>query len=776
MKILKNLTLFALLFFAIISLGVYASKLDRVPQIDTSIQGFLTQKNCKNLSYSDSLYLHPKNFKKFNLGIEFESTRAWRKSLLNSLVKSEESKKKYNYWRKFSDPDSRPRSKAKIIMFKDGKQFCFLDARVRVHGDLIHDQRDASILPSLNINLNNGHIFGITKFILFLPQARQYDNEIFSSTLYSELGFLSPKTTYVNVIHGKNSKKFIFQEKIVKEFLESKLRRESPIIEGDERFAFLDNRHKQNLSKARIVNSNWSKKNDSAFKISSQSISLLNHLDQIHYTEKLPNDNTDYYFIEKVFLNKDLFEKLHIFDALAISMNNDHMMPKNERRFYFDALSQKYHPIYYDGHFSFLDKNLNEWTDGDQENIIPSVRYGAKDAEKLLNKIDLIKFNQKLNKYGHQISQDETQKAFAKIKKSLNILSKFNDNLIYQIKADLENKAFVKPNDTYDIKKNRRIVYNTNSDIEFISCNIYNEECENIQLNENEKLQLISQKLKDKNQNDLIYLGKLKTDDPLNGWVYQKNINEKIEINRIDNTDMLIIGKPSLDIDRENRVINIKRNSNKDRIVFKNGLLSEWKVYLNDSSKLISNIYSFDERNLTGCVNFYDVELDKIEFSSNGSKCEDAVNFVRSSGLVKKLSILNSAFDAMDSDFSKLTFENIEVNNSKNDCMDFSYGTYRVNRSFLENCGDKAISVGEKSNISIENTIIKNSNYAIVSKDYSTAKIADSVISNTKVCFQAFNKKQEFSGGLLKIKNVTCDESNYKKTEFDNKSEIKFVE
>ena len=271
-------------------------------------------------------------------------------------------------------------------------------------------------------------------------------------------------------------------------------------------------------------------------------------------------------------------------------------------------------------------------------------------------------------------------------------------------------------------------------------------------------------------------MGKLKTDDPLNGWVYQKNINEKIEINRIDNTDMLIIGKPSLDIDRENRVINIKRNSNKDRIVFKNGLLSEWKVYLNDSSKLISNIYSFDERNLTGCVNFYDVELDKIEFSSNGSKCEDAVNFVRSSGLVKKLSILNSAFDAMDSDFSKLTFENIEVNNSKNDCMDFSYGTYRVNRSFLENCGDKAISVGEKSNISIENTIIKNSNYAIVSKDYSTAKIADSVISNTKVCFQAFNKKQEFSGGLLKIKNVTCDESNYKKTEFDNKSEIKFVE
>ena len=64
---------------------------------------------------------------------------------------------------------------------------------------------------------------------------------------------------FINVKYGKNTKKFIFQEKIQKELLESNNLREAPILEGDERFAFWDDRHKQNLSKNKIVNVNWAK-------------------------------------------------------------------------------------------------------------------------------------------------------------------------------------------------------------------------------------------------------------------------------------------------------------------------------------------------------------------------------------------------------------------------------------------------------------------------------------------------------------------------------------
>ena len=55
------------------------------------------------------------------------------------------------------------------------------------------DQRDGTLLPSLNIHLTNGHIFGITKFILFLPHARNGANEIFATELLDQLEFCLQK-------------------------------------------------------------------------------------------------------------------------------------------------------------------------------------------------------------------------------------------------------------------------------------------------------------------------------------------------------------------------------------------------------------------------------------------------------------------------------------------------------------------------------------------------------------------------------------------------------
>ena len=79
---------------------------------------------------------------------------------------------------------------------------CKINARIRDHGDLL-DQRDGTLLPSLNIHLTNGHIFGITKFILFLPHARNGANEIFATELFRSTGILSPKSMFINVKYGK---------------------------------------------------------------------------------------------------------------------------------------------------------------------------------------------------------------------------------------------------------------------------------------------------------------------------------------------------------------------------------------------------------------------------------------------------------------------------------------------------------------------------------------------------------------------------------------------
>ena len=41
--------------------------------------------------------------------------------------------------------------------------------------------------------------------------------------------------------------------------------------------------------------------------------------------------------------------------------------------------------------------------------------------------------------------------------------------------------------------------------------------------------------------------------------------------------------------------------------------------------------------------------------------------------------------------------DKISVNNAGNDCIDLSSGKYKILSALLNNCGDKAISVGEKT-------------------------------------------------------------------------------
>ena len=67
---------------------------------------------------------------------------------------------------------------------------------------------------------------------------------------------------------------------------------------------------------------------------------------------------------------------------------------------------------------------------------------------------------------------------------------------------------------------------------------------------------------------------------------------------------------------------------------------------------------------------------------------------------------------------------------------------------------------------------IKNSETGLASKDFAEIEILDVEILNTKYCFQAYNKKQEFSGGLIKIKNYECDKTNQFVMKKDKNSEI----
>ena len=87
----------------------------------------------------------------------------------------------------------------------------------------------------MDVKLSEGNIFGITKFKLLIPYTRYSDNEILVTTILEQLGFITPRTFYVQVdVNGLSKAQFIFQEKASKELIEYYKFREGPILEANE--------------------------------------------------------------------------------------------------------------------------------------------------------------------------------------------------------------------------------------------------------------------------------------------------------------------------------------------------------------------------------------------------------------------------------------------------------------------------------------------------------------------------------------------------------------
>jgi len=128
---------------------------------------------------------------------------------------------------------------------------------------------------------------------------------------------------------------------------------------------------------------------------------------------------------------------------------------------------------------------------------------------------------------------------------------------------------------------------------------------------------------------------------------------------------------------------------------------------------------------LTGCLTFYesDVEIHNSYFKN--LQCEDALNIVRSTYQLNQIQIDSSRADAFDSDFSLGNITNSHFLNIGNDGVDISGTTLNLDNSFFTNIGDKAISVGEKSQLTSSNLVIEQASTGVASKDLSIANLSD---------------------------------------------------
>lgn len=153
--------------------------------------------------------------------------------------------------------------------------------------------------------------------------------------------------------------------------------------------------------------------------------------------------------------------------------------------------------------------------------------------------------------------------------------------------------------------------------------------------------------------------------------------------------------------------------------------------------------------NTTGAVSFYQSPV-RIEHSKFiNSQAEDGLNIVSSEFAISNLEVSNTFSDGVDFDFSTGTVADSYFYKTGNDSLDFSGSVAKVTKTKIDSAGDKGVSVGENSQVELDQLIILNGILGIASKDLSEVVLNNTTFDNVEVGVAAYQKKPEFGPATI---------------------------
>jgi len=662
-----------------------------------------------------------------NLEIEITESENWNQNLFEAFV-YEGIKIKDQFKKNF---------KSKLKFNFSDESYCKFDARIRISGDWKDHLKikNGTIISSLDVRLTEGNIFGITEFKLFIPETRKSDNEIFTASLFSELGFLSPRTFYIDSQLNKTfNQKYIFQEKFRKEMVEFNGYREGPLIQVNDKtqweneLVILDSKAKAVLF-GYITNETWLERSKENIIIGNNSLyginEIINSIEGSLYYPTITN-----------------FQEVASFDAAIFASSSNHAYNPINRKFLYDPLNNYYIPAYYDGNSEVLYKNNTFELTKDYANDLLAI--GARNL--LKNKrIDVSKFTEILNIRGLSLDNNEVEYYLKRFYKNLEDISKISElNPTQSLKKLESNKKY---KDIYEYLSVTYSLYDNfitldNIDSNFKICNDKLNDCNN----------LISINEFTNPENSINDYKFIPSTEIITENISKENLYKGVEIININNTEITI--------DKSLKKIVLNFNGPNQRVVIQGeqqveATLDTWTITANSTG--LYSVPSNDIFGLTGCINFINLELKNISISTKDLSCEDSVNIIRSSGQIKNIYINKSVSDGLDIDFSQIFIDKVEVINSGNDCLDLSYGEYKFSNVVSENCDDKGVSIGESSNVVIENLQINNTKTGLVVKDSSIVLVKNIEVNNSETCYSFYRKKQEFIQPIIEFNNYFCD-------------------
>lgn len=692
------------------------------------------------------------------ISLEMNNSRKWYKNALNVLESLNRKERQ-----KFIDSKAKKKFTSIIeIVYPFG--ICRHKAKVRLHGDQSDhiSWNGGKIVSSLDVTIENASIGNIRKFKLFLPQTRGGDAEIVVTTILEYLGILSPRTRLIETSINGNQVEMLFQEKASKEFLEHFKRREGPIYEGDERFIWGYGEHKlfalEKISLARLVNEKWAAKGHSSLLISLQGFSLLQHSYQ-QYINDVPkacgNGST---FLDPHILangNPRIQSQWQVYEIALMAANATHALRPHNRKFFFNVLEQAHEPIYYDGGAKF-DRQLDQNHFECQLDQIKTT-YSASDLKKIglsLNQLDADQIFKAVVKRRFSGTQNDFTAIFTQFEKNassaLQLMAKpdvlpqhtrpqpLADQLLANIRT-VPGVSFAELLKEPDVK-NYQVKFCTPIDTCLVKSS--------------GSAELISMMAAAKTdpQRDTVFWGHAEKDGATGYQVLTLH----------PSLTLYQLGKVSASYDEKNRLLTIVLEEDKARVMIMNSDLSDMEISVRHKNPEMSSpldVQRFNGFGLTGCLTIFNSSLKNLRINAGEMGCEDGVNIIGSSGSIDAIRVTKAVSDAIDIDFSDLTIGEIHVTDAGNDCIDFSGGTYEVEIFSLNQCGDKAISVGEKSFLEAGKVIAENAVIGLSSKDSSKVNLGQFIGRNLSVCMEARNKKTEFFGGEIFAGQATCNGS-----------------
>jgi hypothetical protein len=793
----------------------------------------------------------------------------------NNVVKVEEDRKRVNNISGKAGGTSYDFKNVNIKIVNGNKKH---KAKLRIKGDRkIHfeDKKNSSY----KIELKNNTIFGLRKFSIMKPRARNYIHEWLFHQLLAEGKLITLKYDFLNLkINGKNEGLYVLEEGFDKILIERNSRRNGPIFSLYESFSTdIEDAKLEVYNKKTWMN----KDNIKLTKIAATKLKLF-------------FDNEDK---SEAFMDLD---KWAWFLAVADINSYNHALAAKSVKFYYNPISGIFEPIGFDGHRTIpnynknyinWEKRLNRYVPSSYDvanrckesftglgknkcnKLIYNLFYNSQGNlnnlfyNKYRNSILKITSNSFLDNFFNKRSND-IEKINAKIfsdyffvdhifnygpgfyffnKEDFYIKSKI---LLESIKSEPE-KVFIQQ-DNQKIQLVNKSINNNNLILEKLRCNNIDDLTSIFNISLQIEMAMVLSNIIDlkkisntgklycdeiqlrNTSNNLIYLKKIdtlnvRTSVQSDGNIlarytkyFKKDsdiltliknttfINENIFIPseyliKIKSGDEIILTDNAFifsnspwHVNGLTNEINIKGLSNnfgggiiikntKKKSIFNNvkfSYLTGLKNYsfnLNKSEylftkttydnsklntynevivkKLTKDIIENQKFRVFGAINFLqtDVEMNKVFFEKINS--EDALNIINSNFTLENIFFSENASDAIDVDFGIGSIVDASFNNIKNDALDFSGSIVTLDNLKMDTIGDKMISAGEKSILTVTNLIGNKSKIAIASKDGSLTTLDNININNTDIGLAAYKKKSEYTGSSIIAKNIIITNS-----------------